>query len=47
MGAEASGRPIKTLFPTTGADAVHLSAGAEDRNGVKCQVERCSGSVSR
>lgn len=35
------------LFSTAGADAVHLSAGAEDGNGVKCQVERCPGSVSR
>lgn len=35
------------LFSTAGADAVHLSAGAEDGNGVKCQVEHCPGSLSR
>lgn len=35
------------LFSTAGADAVHLSAGAEDGNGVKRQVEHCPGSVSR
>lgn len=35
------------LFSTAGADAVHLSAGAEDGNGVKCQVEHCPCSLSR
>lgn len=35
------------LFSIAGADAVHLSAGAEDWNRVKCQVEHCPASISR
>lgn len=40
-------KPIVPPCSTTGADAVHLSAGAEDGNGVRCQVEHCPGSISR
>ena len=48
MGAEATvKKPIAALFSTAGADAAHLSAGAENRNSVKCQVEHCLGPVSR
>lgn len=32
---------VTSIFYTSGADGVHLSAGAQDGHGDRCQVERC------
>lgn len=38
---------LMTVFYTTGADGVHMSAGAEDGNSGQCQVERCPNCLHR